>query len=116
MPSGYLKCNGAAVSRTTFADLFGLIGTASAQAMAAARLTCQIFVASLFVVGMMVVEWTVGATSLVRSQTKTKQHNHTATSTVTDPGQFHTTENFVVRANYQMPRNLGVGTDGRRQQ
>ncbi|MGO4304183.1 phage tail protein [Cupriavidus sp. RAF12] len=26
-PSGYLKCNGAAVSRTTYADLFGEIGT-----------------------------------------------------------------------------------------
>ena len=27
-PSGYLKCNGAAVSRTTYADLFAEIGTA----------------------------------------------------------------------------------------
>ena len=27
-PSGYLKCNGAAVSRTTYADLFAIIGTA----------------------------------------------------------------------------------------
>jgi len=26
-PSGYLKCNGAAVSRTTYADLFAIIGT-----------------------------------------------------------------------------------------
>ena len=28
VPSGYLKCNGAAVSRTTYADLFAIIGTA----------------------------------------------------------------------------------------
>jgi len=28
VPSGYLKCNGAAVSRTTYADLFSAIGTA----------------------------------------------------------------------------------------
>ena len=28
VPSGYLKCNGAAVSRTTYADLFAEIGTA----------------------------------------------------------------------------------------
>ena len=27
LPSGYLKCNGALVSRTTYADLFGAIGT-----------------------------------------------------------------------------------------
>jgi len=27
VPSGYLKCNGAAVSRTTYADLFAIIGT-----------------------------------------------------------------------------------------
>jgi microcystin-dependent protein len=26
-PSGYLKCNGAAISRTTYADLFAIIGT-----------------------------------------------------------------------------------------
>ena len=28
VPSGYLKCNGAAVSRTTYADLFAIVGTA----------------------------------------------------------------------------------------
>jgi microcystin-dependent protein len=27
IPSGYIKCNGAPVSRTTYADLFALIGT-----------------------------------------------------------------------------------------
>ena len=27
LPSGFLECNGAAVSRTTYADLFGVIGT-----------------------------------------------------------------------------------------
>jgi len=39
-------------------------------------------------------------------------HNHSASSSVTDPGHFHTTLNFVARANYAEPRNFGVGTDG----
>ena len=50
-----------------------------------------------------------------RSQTRTKQHNHTATSTVTDPGHFHTTENFVVRrtSGDGAIEESGVGSDGK---
>ena len=44
------------------------------------------------------------------------QHNHGASSSssssVSDPGHFHTTENYVARSNYAEPRNFGVGTDG----
>ena len=39
-------------------------------------------------------------------------HNHSASSSVTDPGHFHTTNNYVARSNYAEPRNFGVGTDG----
>ena len=38
--------------------------------------------------------------------------SHTHTASVTDPGHFHTTLNFVARSNYAEPRNFGVGTDG----
>ena len=38
----------------------------------------------------------------------TNTHNHG----ISDPGHFHTTNDYVARSNYAEPRNFGVGTDG----
>ena len=112
VPSGYLKCNGAAISRTTYADLFGIIGTAHGAGDGSSTFNVP-DLRGEFVRG-----WDDGrgvdsGRNFASSQSdQNEAHNHTATSTVTDPGHFHTTENFVVRPSYSEPRNLGVGTDG----
>ena len=112
VPSGYLKCNGAAISRTTYADLFGIIGTAHGAGDGSTTFNVP-DLRGEFVRG-----WDDGrgvdsGRNFASSQSdQNEAHNHTATSTVTDPGHFHTTENFVVRPSYSEPRNLGVGTDG----
>ena len=51
VPSGYVKCNGAAVSRTTYSACFLRLGRRLVRVMEAPRSTCQICVASLSVVG-----------------------------------------------------------------
>lgn len=52
-PAGYLYCNGQAVSRTTYAALFAVIGGWWARAMAAQPLTFLICAAYSLAVGMM---------------------------------------------------------------
>ena len=112
VPSGYVKCNGAAVSRTTYADLFSTIGTAFGAGDGSTTFNVP-DLRGEFVRGWDDSRGVDSGRSFATSQAdQNKSHNHTATSTVTDPGHFHTTENFVVRSNYQEPRNLGVGTDG----
>jgi len=112
VPSGYVKCNGAAVSRTTYSDLFDTIGTAFGAGDGSSTFNVP-DLRGEFVRGWDDSRGVDSGRSFGTSQTdQNKSHNHTATSTVTDPGHFHTTENFVVRSNYQEPRNLGVGTDG----
>ena len=112
VPSGYLKCDGSAISRTTYSDLFGLIGTAHGSGDGSSTFNVP-DLRGEFVRG-----WDDGrgvdsGRNFASSQSdQNEAHNHTATSTVTDPGHFHTTENFVVRPSYSEPRNLGVGTDG----
>ena len=111
-PTGYLECDGSAVSRTTYADLFTIIGTTWGAGDGSSTFNLP-DLRGEFVRGWDNGKGTDSGRSFATSQTdQNKSHNHTATSTVTDPGHFHTTENFVVRSGYQEPRNLGVGTDG----
>ena len=51
-----------------------------------------------------------GSKQVTLSTSQLPSHSHTAS--VSDPGHFHTTENYVGRSNYAEPRNFGVGTDG----
>ena len=112
VPSGYVKCNGAVLSRTTYADLFSTIGTAFGAGDGSTTFNVP-DLRGEFVRGWDDSRGVDSGRSFGTSQTdQNKSHNHTATSTVTDPGHFHTTENFVARSNYQEPRNIGVGTDG----
>ena len=65
-PTGFLKANGAAVSRTTYAALFAITGTTMALVMAPLHLTCLICVVNLYVVGMMPVVLMQAAHLVVR--------------------------------------------------
>ena len=82
-PSGYLKCNGAAVSRTTYADLFAIIGTTHGGGDGSSTFNVP-DLRGEFVRG-----WDDGrgvdsSRGFGSSQSDAnKQHNHTATATTT---------------------------------
>ena len=88
-PSGYIECDGRAVSRTTEADLFAIIGTTWGEGDGNTTFNVP-DLRGEFVRG-----WDDGrgidsGRSFASSQSdQNKQHNHTATSTVTDPGHNH---------------------------
>jgi len=93
-PSGYLKCNGAAVSRTTYADLFAIIGTTWGEGDGSSTFNVP-DLRGEFVRG-----WDDGrgvdsGRSFASSQSdQNKQHNHGVTDgghnhSINDPGHLH---------------------------
>ena len=95
-PSGYLKCNGAAVSRTTYADLFAIIGTTHGAGDGSSTFNVP-DLRGEFVRGWDDSRGVDSGRSFGSSQSDAnKQHNHTATSTSIkrhsqsrDPGHIH---------------------------
>ena len=92
-PSGYLKCNGAAVSRTTYADLFTIIGTTHGAGDGSSTFNVP-DLRGEFVRGWDDSRGVDSGRSFGSSQSdQNAQHNHTATatstSTVNDPGHIH---------------------------
>jgi microcystin-dependent protein len=92
-PSGYLKCNGAAVSRTTYADLFAIIGTTHGAGNGSTTFNVP-DLRGEFVRGWDDSRGVDSGRSFGSSQSdQNAQHNHTATatstSTVNDPGHIH---------------------------
>ncbi len=95
-PSGYLECNGAAVSRTTYSVLFGVIGTQYGTGNGSSTFNLP-DLRGEFVRGFDNGKGTDSGRSIGSSQSdQNKQHNHTATSTssVTDSGHNHTIGNY----------------------
>ena len=112
-PDGFILCDGTAISRTDFATLFTIIGTTFGSGNGSSTFNIP-NLRDRFIVG-------AGSAYNLNATGGSKdaivvEHNHSASSTssssVSDPGHFHTTENYVGRSNYQEPRNFGVGTDG----
>ena len=101
-PSGYLKCNGAAISRTTYADLFAIIGTTHGSGDGSSTFNVP-DLRGEFVRGWDDARGVDSGRVFGSSQGQSYQsHNHTATSTVTDPGHNHS----VTAA-----RSIGGNTD-----
>jgi len=91
VPSGYLKCNGAAVSRTTYADLFNEIGTAFGAGDGSSTFNVP-DLRGEFVRGWDDSRGVDSGRNFATAQgDQNKQHNHSAsaTSTVSDPGHNH---------------------------
>ena len=114
VPAGYLECNGAAVSRTTYAVLFGVIQTQYGAGNGSTTFNVP-DLRGEFIRG-----WASGTTDSSRDQgrqigstqgSQNLSHNHTITSSVNDSGHSHTI-GLAVRASYAEPRNFGVGRDG----
>ena len=91
VPSGYLKCNGALVSRTTYADLFNEIGTAFGAGDGSSTFQLP-DLRGEFVRGWDDSRGVDSGRNFATAQSdQNKQHNHSAsaTSTVSDPGHNH---------------------------
>ena len=91
VPSGYLKCNGAAVSRTTYADLFAIIGTTHGAGNGSSTFNVP-DLRGEFVRGWDDSRGVDSGRNFGSAQSdQNQQHNHSAsaTSTVNDPGHIH---------------------------
>ena len=94
-PSGYLLCDGTAVSRSTYATLFSVVGTTFGAGDGSTTFNLPNYT------NRMPYGTTVGAIggsadAIVVSHTHTAtvtdpQHTHSASSSVTDPGHHHST-------------------------
>jgi len=86
-PSGWLLCNGAAVSRTTYAALFAVIGTTFGAGDTTTTFNLPDY-RDRMPIGANTIAASVGATGGSANATLV---SHTHTATVTDPGHTHTT-------------------------
>jgi microcystin-dependent protein len=82
-PTGYLLCTGSAVSRTTYAALFAVIGTTFGVGDSSTTFNLPNYT-NRMPYGTTLASTGGSADAIVVS------HTHTATSTVTDPGHQHT--------------------------
>jgi microcystin-dependent protein len=86
-PTGFLLCNGATANRSTYAALFAVIGTMYGAGDGSTTFNLPNFNnrSPIGAGGLYTAGQTVGSKDAV-----VVSHNHTATSTVTDPGHAHT--------------------------
>ena len=82
-PTGYLNCDGTAVSRTTYASLFAVVSTTFGTGDGSTTFNLPNYTSR------MPYGTTIGATG-GSADAVVVTHTHTATSTVTDPGHAHT--------------------------
>tara|TARA_A100000172_G_scaffold60486_1_gene39952 strand:+ start:646 stop:1218 length:573 start_codon:yes stop_codon:yes gene_type:complete len=85
-PTGYLECDGSAVSRSTYATLFTLIGTTYGAGDGSSTFTLpdlkdKVIYGKSSSVSLAATGGSADATLV--------SHNHTATSSVSDSGHFH---------------------------
>ena len=81
-PTGYLVCDGSAVSRTTYAALYAIVGTTFGVGDGSTTFNLPNYT------GRMPYGTTIGATG-GSANAVVVSHTHTATSVVTDAGHFH---------------------------
>jgi microcystin-dependent protein len=90
-PSGYLLCNGAAVSRTTYATLFGVIGTTFGSGDGSTTFNLPNY-QDRMPIGVGTTAASIGDTggSATTTLSTANLPSHTHTAIVTDPGHSHT--------------------------
>jgi len=87
-PSGYLLCNGSAVSRTTYSALFSVISTTFGAGDGSTTFNLPNY-ADNMPIGVGTIATAVGITGGSKDAVVVS-HTHTATSVVTDPSHTHT--------------------------
>ena len=116
-PSGYLKCNGAAVSRTTYADLFAIIGTTHGSGDGSTTFNVP-DLRGEFVRGWDDSRGVDSGRSFGSSQSDAnKQHNHGVTQSahthsITDPGHIHQIQYSNSDSGDGVIEESGVGLSG----
>ena len=116
-PSGYLKCNGAAVSRTTYADLFAVIGTTHGAGNGSSTFNVP-DLRGEFVRGWDDSRGVDSGRSFGSSQSDAnKQHNHGVTQSahthgITDPGHIHQIQYSNSDSGDGVIEESGVGLSG----
>ena len=116
-PSGYLKCNGAAVSRTTYADLFAIIGTTHGAGDGSSTFNVP-DLRGEFVRGWDDSRGVDSGRSFGSSQSDAnKQHNHGVTQSahthgITDPGHIHQIQYSNSDSGDGVIEESGVGLSG----
>ena len=114
VPSDYLECNGAAVSRTTYSALFAVIGTAYGAGNGSSTFNLP-DLRGEFVRGFDNGKGTDSGRSIASSQSsQMQQHNHSvsASSSVTDPGHLHSINYTNSHSNDGNPEESGTGFSG----
>jgi microcystin-dependent protein len=95
-PSGWLICDGSAVSRSTYSTLFGIVGTAFGSGDGSTTFNLPNYQGK-------VPMGSSSAYSLASTggsaDAVVVSHTHTATSVVTDPGHFHAANSQSVQPN-----------------
>lgn len=110
-PNGFLLCDGTAVSRTTYATLFAIVGTTFGVGDGSTTFNVPNYT------NRMPYGTTVGATGGSANATLVS-HTHTATSAVTDPGHAHSIIDGQVNTrtnpyfNWVGTGGASVGTNG----
>ena len=116
-PSGYLKCNGAAVSRTTYADLFATIGTTHGAGDGSSTFNVP-DLRGEFVRGWDDSRGVDSGRSFGSSQSSQNlQHNHGVTQSahthgITDPGHIHQIQYSNSDSGDGVIEESGVGLSG----
>ena len=104
IPSGYLLCDGNAISRDLYSDLFSIIGVTHGSGDGQ----------NTFHLPDLKDKFVVGASSGTGDTTypglSTGSIGGSADAVIVS--HKHTTVNYVARSGYEEPRNFGVGTDG----
>ena len=91
VPSGYLECNGAAVSRTTYAALFAVIGTSYGAGNGSSTFNLP-DLRGEFIRGFDNGKGTDSGRSIASSQSSNNlSHGHSVSATVNDSGHNHAT-------------------------
>jgi microcystin-dependent protein len=93
-PSGWLLCNGAAVSRTTYAALFAVIGTTFGAGDTTTTFNLPDY-RDRMPIGANTIAASIGATGGSKDAVVVS-HNHTASTTATDSGHTHTWQQTIV--------------------
>ena len=108
VPSGYLECNGAAVSRTTYSALFAIIGTQYGTGNGSSTFNLP-DLRGEFVRGFDNGRGVDNGRSIASGQgAQNSSHNHTASSSVTDPGHRHLPENYTANSNQSNGHTIAV--------
>lgn len=105
-PSGWLICNGASLSTTTYAALFAVIGYTFGGSGASFSLPDY---RDRMPLGVNTIAASIGATGGSKDATLVS-HNHTASSSVSDPGHSHSLTNGTNVLRSGSPRNKADGS------